>query len=243
MGRQGWTWVLVFLVLAGVVVAQEGEATKTTLNVGVSLTDGNSETLQGNGALLMECEKEGLGSVRAGVEANYGESTIGNKTDTTSENGKVFANVKKTLSEMMFVSLDGSMTYDNMADVDYRAAIGPGVGVYFVKSETTALSLEIGPSYLWEKVAGVKNDYLAARATERIDHKLSETAKVWQSVEFTPEVEDFGNYLVSAEIGAEAALNSHLNLRIVLQDKYDSEPGGALEKNDLMLIGGIGVTL
>jgi len=34
-----------------------------------------------------------------------------------------------------------------------------------------------------------------------------------------------------------------LNLRLVLQDKYDNTPGVGLEKNDLTLIGGIRIKL
>ena len=58
-----------------------------------------------------------------------------------------------------------------------------------------------------------------------------------------PQAEDFDDYLLNAELGVEAALNSHVNLRTVLQNRYDNTPGEGLEKNDLALITGIGVSL
>jgi len=230
------------LVTGAFAMAAEG-GLKTTASAGVTLTDGNSETMQANASIVSEGEKEGLGSVRFGVEANYGETTVSNQTDTTVENVKVFGNVKKTLSEKTFVYLDASVLYDDIALIDYRAMIGPGLGLYLVKTEVTKLSIELGAAYVWEDVANIGDDYVALRAAGRLDHQLSETAKIWQSAEYLPQADDFDNHLINAELGVEAALNATMNLRLVLQDKYDSRPAAGLDRNDLTLIAGISVKL
>jgi putative salt-induced outer membrane protein YdiY len=248
---------LMILAVVGAVVTttamgQEQGSFATRLSVGATLTDGNSETMQANAALVTEGKKDGLGSVRAGVEANYGETTtkttdeagvVVESTDTTVENARLFAGAKKTITERTFGSVDASVLYDDVAEIDYRAMISPGLGVYLVKNESTSLSVDAGPAYIWEHVAGVTEDYVAVRFGERIEHAFSKTAKVWQSAEYLPGADDFGDYLLNAEIGAEAAMNSRVNLRIVLQDKYDSTPGEGLEKNDLVLIAGVSMSL
>lgn len=230
---------------------------ETALNVGLSLTDGNSETLTANGSLVTEGEKDGLGSVLAGVEANYGENTVVSETtdeatgetmrveedDTTVNNAKAYVNVKKTLSDMTFAYLDGSVLTDDIALIDYRAMTGPGLGAYLIKNDQRTLSLEAGPSYLWEKVSDVSDDYLVLRFAERYVCQATETAKLIQSLEYIPEASDFDSYLLNAEIGLEAAMNDHLSLRVVLQDTYDSTPAAEAERNDLSLIAGIGLTL
>ncbi len=216
---------------------------KKTLSVGVTLTDGNSETMQANVALVTEGEKEGLGSVRAGIEANYGESTVASNTETTVENVRAFFGVKKTISPRTFGALNGEILYDDIAQVDYRATLGPGLGVYLIKNDQTGLYVEAGPSYVWEDVAGVSDDYLALRLAQRFDHAMSKTAKVWQSLDYLPRADDFADYLLKAELGVEAALHARMRLRFVLQDQYDSTPGEGLEENDLTLIAGIGVSL
>jgi putative salt-induced outer membrane protein YdiY len=216
---------------------------ETTVAVGVTLTDGNSETLQANGSIVAEGEKDGLGSVRFGVEGNYGETTVDDADETTVENAKAFGNAKKTLTEKTFAYFDASALYDDIALVDYRVTVGPGLGVYLVQDDTTTLSVEAGPSYVWEKVDDVDDDYTAIRAAERFEHALSDTAKIWQSVEYLPQADDFDNYLLNAELGAEAAMNASMNLRVVLQDRYDSEPAAGLEGNDLTLIAGISLKL
>jgi putative salt-induced outer membrane protein YdiY len=239
-----WGVAIACVLLAAAASAQdEGAGMKTTFALGATFTDGNSETMQANVSLVTEGERESLGSVRAGIEGNYGETTVDDESETTVENAKAFAHVRKTLSELTFAYIDTSALYDDIARVDYRITLGPGLGTYLVKSESTALSLELGLAYVWEDVADDTDDYVAARAAERLEHKISETARVWQSVEYIPQTDDFDDYLLNGEIGVEAALNASLNLRIVVQDKYDSRPAPGLERNDVSLIAGISVNL
>jgi len=232
------------LLLAGwqVVAAQE-KALETTVAAGLTLTDGNAKSLMTNASIITEGEKDRLGSVRAGIEGNYGRSTVDNQTQTTVKNAQAFANAKKTLDEHSFWYVDGSLLYDDIALIDYRAILGPGAGYYFIKNPATKLSAEVGPSYTWERVDGVRDDYLALRIAERFEHKLSKNAKVWESVEYIPQVSRFSNYFVNSELGAEAALNSKLNLRLVVQNRYDSEPGGGLKKNDVTVIAAVSMQL
>lgn len=227
--------------LAGAATAQGETKTENGLNAGLSLTEGNSETLSANVSLTLAGEKEGFGSYRSGAEGNYGESTVDEATRRTVGNGKAYGNVRRTLSERMFVSLDGVALFDEVAEIDYRITLGPGLGVYLLKNDRLILSLEAGPSYVWEDVGGLPNNYLAMRLAQRLDVRLSPTAKLWESVEVLPDSSDFGSYLITGEIGLEASVTERVVLRVVLQDKFDSEPAAGLEKNDLALISGLGV--
>ncbi len=240
---------------------QEAEAAKSdgiekSISLGATLTDGNSETMLANGSLLIAGEKEKLGSFKTGIEGNYGENTIretvtapdGTVTETERDdksvaNAKAYANVKKTLSPMTFAYLDGSVIHDAMSEIDYRAIVGPGVGMYLIKNDRRNLSVEAGVAQVWEEVADIEDDYLALRLAEVGECKFENGARVWQSIEFMPEVSDFDNHLINAELGVEAPLQGAMNLRVVLQDKYDSEPGAGLERNDLTLIAGVSIKL
>lgn len=230
-------------LLVSAVFAADGVGFKTTLCAGATLGKGNSEALQANGSLLTEGDGNGLSSMRAGIEANYGQSTVADVKSTTVENERLFGNFKLAVSDRFFGYVDGAVMKDQIAKVDYRVTAGPGFGVYVVKNSNTTLSAEVGPSYLWEDVNDTSDSRLVLRVGERLTHAFSATAKVWQSVEYLPQETQFANYLLSAEIGIEAALNAHLNLRLVLQDKYNSQPPAGLVNNDLTLIGGIGVKL
>ena len=63
---------------------------------------------------------------------------------------------------------------------------------------------------MWEKVDGASNDYLALRFAERYSCQATKTAKLVQSLEYVPEAEDFDNYLLTGEIGVEAAMSERL---------------------------------
>jgi len=216
---------------------------KTTLSAGVTLTDGNSKTLKNNANFLVEGEKDLMGSIRAGVEANYGKSTVEDKEGVDTDNAKAFANVKKTISARTFAYGDTSVLYDTIAKVNHRITIGPGAGIYLIKNDNTALSTELGPSYIWENKADISSKYVALRVAERLDQTLSATAKCWQSLEYLPKIDDYENNLLITELGVEAAVNSHIALRLVFQDKYDSKPGAGLKSNDLTFIGGLSLKL
>ena len=100
-----------------------------------------------------------------------------------------------------------------------------------------SVGLEAGLAYVFEKFeSGEDDDGVSLRLAARHDHTFSETAKCWASVEYLPNVDDFGDYLLNAEVGTETVLNSKLNLRVVAQDRYDSEPPDGLEDNDLSVI-------
>lgn len=218
------------------------------LSLGGTLNDGNSDTLQLNAALLSERQWQDRGSIRAGIEANYGESTTPStngisQTETTIDNAQAFANIKKNISPRWFMALDLVARYDDIALIDHRITVAPGIGAHLIKNDNTSLSIDIGPAYVWEKVAGISDDYPALRIGQRFDHKLSSTARIWQAIEYIPVIDDLDDYLLNTEAGAEAALNNRINLRLVLQSKYDNIPGETLEKHDLTLIGGISLRL
>lgn len=216
---------------------------KTTVSAGGTVTSGNSKTSKANASLLVEGEKAALGSIRSGAQVNYGDSTVDGEKSTDLDNAKAFVNAKKTLSPMSFAYGDLSFFHDTLADVDYRISAGPGGGAYLVKNGRTALTLEAGPSYIWEKQAGTTDNYLALRIAQRLDQVMSPTSKCWESLEYVPKVDDFEKYLLTAEIGVEAAINTRLGLRLVLQDSYDSQPGPGVKSNDLTLIGALSLKL
>lgn len=231
---------------AGIALAQEGAAPpplKLSFDLGATFADGNSESMKGNASLSMQGERPALGSVLGGIQVNYGESKVNGETETDVDNAKAFVNAKKTATAKTFVYGDTSILYDNVAEIDYRVTAGPGAGVYLVKTAADAFSLEAGPTYIWERVTEEDDNYLAVRAAQRYEHAVAPGTRFWEALEYLPEAADFRNYLVNAEAGAEAAVNARFSLRLVLQDKYDSEPGPGMEKNDVTLIGGISIKL
>jgi putative salt-induced outer membrane protein YdiY len=226
----------------------------TTASAGLTLTRGNSETLLGN-ARIDSTRKWPRDEVLLGASTTYGESTIEveelnaagdpvkrDETSTTANNITAFGQYNHSFTERWYGGFRLDYLHDEIADVKYRVTISPLVGYYAIKQPKTTLKFEAGPSAVIEKQGDDTDEYAALRFGERFEHKFTDKSRVWQSVDFMPQVDRFHNYIITAEIGAEAALTPRLSLRGQLLDTYDNVPADDRKKNDIKLITSLAYT-
>jgi putative salt-induced outer membrane protein YdiY len=220
--------------------AQEAAApappTSGTFSAGLSLTDGNSDTTLADAALKVE-HKRDRHEWLFGASMAYGEKD----GETSVDNSRGQASYRCLWSERSFGYGSTTALRDDIADVDYRVVVSAGAGYTFVRTPAWDLSGEFGPAEIIEKVGGVRDEILALRAAERLEWVPAEGAKFWQTAEYLPKADDFEDYLLQAEIGAEAPLAGRLLLRLLVRDTYDSMPAPGKEKNDVSLIAGVAV--
>ena len=214
------------------------KASENSIAIGVTMTDGNSDTLLGTASFLHERKGDEY-TLRLGIDGAYGETD----DERTAENVKGVAEYRRLISERAYILGNLTALYDDIADVDYRVVLSIGPGYYLMKSDAATLSVDVGPAYITEKVDGEERDEFALRAGERYERKLSDTAKVWQALEYIPLADDFNDYLLNAEIGIEAAVNSSVSLRLVVKNAYDSTPAEDHEKSDTTVIGALAYKL
>jgi putative salt-induced outer membrane protein YdiY len=203
--------------------------------VGLTLTRGNSDTLLFT-ANFLAARKGKENEFFLGADATYGE----NDDVKNAESLHGFVQYNRLFSDRWYgyARVDG--LHDAIADIEYRFTLSPGVGYYFIKNETTRLNAEVGPGFVYEKQGDDTSGYFTVRLAERFEHKFNDRVRIWQSLEFLPQVDDFNNYILNAEIGVESALTKKLSLRAYLQDTYDNEPAMGREKNDLKLVTALG---
>ena len=223
---------------------QKKEDWNSSLNAGLNLTRGNSKTLLVNGAALAEYNK-GENIFRLDIQGNYGENVVNkNSTNETEQanvqNARGIAEYQRLFSERDYGYANASLSHDRIAGIDYRGIAGPGVGRYFFKSDPLKLSTAIGVAYVSQRLIGDIENTINLRVAQRFEMKLLATSKVWESIECLVAVDDSNNNLVNFEIGAESAISSRLNLRVVLQDQYNSRPVAGKKSNNVQLIAGVG---
>jgi len=254
MNRQGLqlctAFGLFWLLACGIVPAAEKNGQETSLAVGVNLTSGNSDTLTANASVRTSRSSQKQ-EWTVSAEGNYGEADTEiqageetrTETETTTQNAKGAFRYKLRF-DRTYAYNDDSIVHDDIAGIDFRLIAGLGGGLYAVKAENLEIGVEAGAAYVREELAEDEDDdFVALRFAARHEQDLSETAKVWESIEYLPRADDWDDYLVNAEAGVQAALNSHLNLRVVVQDRYDSIPPGDSERNELAVIGSIVIML
>lgn len=227
--------------------AQETDGFETGLNAGFTLTDGNSDTT--NLSLGLETKQiTESNEVRLNASYEYGQTTDtakdGSETDRTHlDRAKLVGQSNWLLSDMAYTFYNFTLEQDQIAKIEYRINTGPGFGYYFLRDDTSILSVESSVVYVFEELNGVSDDYAAFRLAQNFEYKFENNARIWQTVEVVLDISDSDAYFFNAEIGAEASLTEKLALRVVLKDKYDNQPQSGVENNDLTLISGISLRL
>lgn len=211
---------------------------ESSAGVGLTLTDGNSETV----LFTADVKTQKIwdkNEIRLGADVAYGETEnrLTYENEKNQEIYRAFGQYNRLFpNERTYGYFKVDAMRDEIALVDYRFTFSPGLGHYLVKNETTSLSVEAGPGYVIERVDGDEDDYVSLRLGERFEHKFNDKVRMWQTAEIMPQVDDFDNYLVNAEIGVEASLTEKLSLRSTLSGTYDSQPAADREKEDIKLI-------
>ena len=216
------------------VVSTNKLAWESSVSAGLSLTKGNSDTLLTTAAFRTRT-KTLANEFMFGMDGSYG------KNDSVKNNEMLHgvSQYNHLFGERFygFFNLEG--LHDGIADLQYRFTLSPGAGYYFVKTTNTTFAGEAGPSLIFQQLGEVDTTYASLRLAERLEHKFSDNARVWQKVEFLPQVNKPDNFLVNAEIGAEAALTKTFSLRVTLQDNFVNEPAPGHKDNDIKLISGV----
>jgi putative salt-induced outer membrane protein YdiY len=239
----------IFVVFVLTVLAVSGHATNTpqtavvatnkpvlesSIAGGLTLTKGNSDTLLTTAAFKTRT-KTPADEFGFGLDGSYGESDSVKNNETLHG----VSQYNHLLDNRFYGYLNAEGLHDGSADLQYRFTLGPGAGYYFLKSTNTTFAGEFGPSLVFQRLGKGDTTYTSLRLAERFEHKLENGARVWERAEILPQVNKFENFLVNAEIGAEAALTKALNLRVTVQDNFLNQPAPDRKNNDVKLISGL----
>jgi putative salt-induced outer membrane protein YdiY len=207
---------------------------ESTAGFGLSITRGNSDTTLAtvNGQTQ---HKTPANEFIFGGDAAYGKDSGVENLETF----HAFGQYNHLATQRLYYGLKLDYLHDGIADIRYRFTVAPLLGYYLIKETNTTLTVEAGPGYVYQDLGGDKRGYATLRFAERFEHKFSPSSKMWQSFEILPEINDFNNYYMNAEIGAESALTKHASLRTYIQDTYYNVPAPGRLKNDLKLVAGL----
>jgi putative salt-induced outer membrane protein YdiY len=208
---------------------------QSSATAGLTLTRGNSDTLLFTAGVQTH-RKTPANEYSLGADGAYGENNSVKSEDLL----HAFGQYNHLFSDRAFGYVRGDGVRDEIADINYRVSLSPGAGYYFLKATNTTLAGEVGPGVVFQELGNQEATFSTLRLAERFEHKFNNGgARVWQSVEFLPQLDRLDNYLINAELGVESALSKSLSLQVVLDDAYDSRPAANHLKNDVKLVSGI----
>jgi len=219
---------------AGTVTQEKKYPWNSRASAGLTLTQGNSDTLMFTAGLVTE-RKAPNNEYSFGVDGTFGK----NDSVKNAETFHAFGQYNHLFNERLFSYVRTEYLHDGIAHLNYRVTLSPGAGYYLIKETNTTLAVEVGPGVTFRSLGGVHETFATLRIAERFEHKFSTGARIWESLEILPEVDKWKNDTINLEVGAEAALAKNLGLQVVLYDTYNTEPAAGLKRNDLKLVSGI----
>jgi putative salt-induced outer membrane protein YdiY len=237
VGNLGGGFISVTFAPAGtnLVVLTNQPAWQSSVGFGFTLTRGNSDTLLAT-ATIQTHLKTLSDEISLGADGAYGENN--SVQNINSAHG--FSQYNHLFSDRFFGYLRADALHDEIANLQYRITLSPGVGYYFLRQTNTSLAGEFGPAMVFERLGEEDKNYVTLRLAERFEHKFTENnARIWQSAEILPQVNDFNNFVVNAEVGLEAAVYKKISLQAYVQDNFVNEPASGRQQNDLRIVSGL----
>lgn len=209
-------------------------AWKSSVALGFTITRGNSDTLLATGNIQTR-RKSSANEWLLGADGAYGE-------DNSVENRETlhgFVQFNHFFNSRLFVFGRQDGLHDGIKDIRYRFTASTGLGYYLVQQTNTSFVVEAGPSLVTDQQGDQRETYTALRLAERFDHRLNAAARLWQSAEFIPQIDQTANFIVNAEIGIETVITKDLSLQVFLQDNYVNQPAATYKNNDFRLVSGL----
>ena len=200
---------------------------ESSVSAGLTLTRGNTDTTLFNADFLTQ-RKTPDNEYQFGADAVYGSQA----SKETVNNYKAFGQWNRLFTDRFYAYMRVEAMRDIIANLDYRATVGPGVGYYLLKDTNTTLAVEAGGAWVVQHLPGQDDSYMSVRFAEHGEHKFNDHVHLWEKAEIMPQVDKPDNYVVNAEIGLEAALTKSLSTKTYLDDTYANRPATGKLKND-----------
>jgi putative salt-induced outer membrane protein YdiY len=213
----------------------------TTASINAAVSRGNADTLL-MGAAINSLRKWDKNEIALGADGTFGSNSdpTTRKETTTAQNYGLYAQYNRMLSDRVYLGIRSDARQDRIAFIDYRATVAPALGYYVVRNDRLKLKLENGPAFIFERLKGAGTaNYLTLRVAEEVQWKINDRASIVQSMEYLPQVEDFGNYVVNLNLSLSTKITEKASATITFQDFYRSVPAPGRRGNDLRLMAGI----
>ena len=203
---------------------------------GLSLARGNANTFLMNASATAENVWD-HNDLKLGADGVYALNNYGQTNETrAAENVHGFEDYKRLFTDRWYGDFRTDLFHDDIAEIRYRAIFGPALGYYFIKTDASQLNVDVGASYVRQRLDAAGNvGYATLHVGEHGEHKFSKTSRIWETVQYYPQLTYWHNFLLTAEAGAEAALNARFSLRVVVDDNFNRDPAKGARENDILL--------
>ena len=129
---------------------------------------------------------------------------------------------------------------DEIATIDYRSITYPALGYFLVKDDTMKLSVDLGPSGIFQRLKGFEDDfffaYRAGQAFEWLPEPEDKKTKVWEQLSYVQSTQDHEEYIFNVKAGVTAKLFGNLSISQSIEDSFINKPALGKLKNDVIIL-------
>jgi putative salt-induced outer membrane protein YdiY len=213
-----------------------------TLDVGFSMTAGNSDTRSFTGAFRGVREKN---SNKLAVYANALQ--VRNSTNgpvrITGQSIWSGARLDADITKKWFVFGSGDFEYNKPQRLDIRAVLGAGGGYHILRSDRAGLNITAGFTNNYENFStGLTRNSAEALIGQDLRLRINNRARLTNRFVIYPNLSNTGNYRALLDASLQTDLNNWLGWHVTIGNRYNSRPVTATEKNDFLMSTGLRVS-
>ena len=222
---------LLLALVAAPLFADEPEAEPawtSTLGLSFVATSGNSTT-QTLGLDLAVARKPQPWGLELGASALRAEQ----EGDLTAERYLAFVRGKRALSERWELFAGASGAQDEFAGFDLRAVVEGGAIYKAMLGPEHELAFDGGLTWTHEEyVTDLEDEYVGGVLGLAYAWHITETAALAQRLKWYPNFETSEDWRAESETSLQAAVSTHVALKLGYQVRYENEPVAGFDDTD-----------
>lgn len=219
--RRGLDLDRIAYINPGPEVSGRGVAYSGSINLGASVSDGNTnnQNVYGEGKFLARAKW-----YRWSVEGDVRQAE--SDGERTEEKWRLFGNYRHYPQEQRYLYARTSLEHDEFSDVDLRAILGGGYGSQVHDTDALSLSYQGGLDYVTlNRSEGDDEDYVALGWGVEYRQELWEgAAVVSHDQQGFMSLEDWENILVRTKTALRVPLGNSLETALQLNLEWDNDP-------------------
>lgn len=203
-------------------------------SAGLSLASGNTNTSAFNATYDLTYDPKRDNVVKSDGLFLYG------KTEHVVSANRLGFNVRDEyrLAPHIGVFAQNQYLRDTFKNIEYLEAPTGGVALMIADTANTKAEIDAGAGGVWERDTGLATTSSAALTVgEKLTQAISKTASLSEGFLGLWKTVDFGDALYTFSAGVAAAVASHVQIKVELQDVFKNKtPTPAIKKNDVTLL-------
>lgn len=212
-----------------------------SVTIGATYSDGNTDSR----AIAMNFDAERRAEIDRWTAKGYW-----NYSESRDATGEFSINQRRAaltlkydyfLTKKLYLFGIAGIDTDTLAGISDRTYVGAGAGYQWKEQEDLKWSSEAGLTYFnVDYKSSDDREYLAARLANNIDWKINESTTFQNLVELYPSLESASNLYGKSDTKIRSTLSKTMYAQLQWVYQFTNEPADGKERNDNLLILGVG---